>query len=85
MIGVKHTKKPHTLGTKLSKAIIGLGNKTLPYTQASAGTLAKGLGTVLGLGINNLLPNSSNTAELQYMPMGMLKQHRNKKSYLEKR
>lgn len=87
MLGVKHSKKPHTLGTKLSKTVVGLGNRILPYSQASAGTLASGIKHVTGLGISNLISNHSNSDEIRYMPSGMKHysgmKHKGK-SYLEK-
>lgn len=87
MLGVKHSKKPHTLGTKLSRTVVGLGNRVLPYSNVSASNIATGIKNIAGLGINNLLHNESNSDDVRYMPTG-IKHYpgmKHSKSYLEKK
>lgn len=66
-LGVKHKSLAYTLGSK----------QIIPHLVSNIISPNKPI--VTGLSVNQLIPNSSNASNIQYLPTGM------KQSYLEKR
>jgi hypothetical protein len=69
-LGIKHNGLMTTLGTKAKRLAYGLGTRLMPPQISNIIAPVK---TALELGsmISNLIPNKSNSADLQYMPTGV--------------
>lgn len=79
-LGKKANTQIHSLGVKSKSLAHTLGNKNTDIPNQIANLISPnkvGL-TITGIGVSNLIPNSSNSSSLQYLPTGM-------KSKLEKR
>ena len=77
MIGVKHSRKSHTIGQKGGAVINTVGQKLLPIGQT--------IHNVVSAGNQLIEAHKSVSSALNYLPMGLKHNESAKKSYLEKK
>ena len=83
-VGIKLSNKPFGLGVK-SHLTQSLGNKLNSYPNIR-NIITPDIPRISVLGINNLIPNHSNSSEINYHPTGLnLHKQKIRKSYLEKK
>ena len=69
-LGQKHNFQPKGLGVKSKSMAYTLGNRAFNQVSNMIAPNKPGL-QITGIGVNNLIPNKSNSADIQYMPTGM--------------
>jgi len=69
-LGQKLNSQSKGLGVKSKSMAYGLGNKSLNQVSNVMTPNKVGL-QMTGTGVSNLIPNKSNSADIQYMPTGM--------------
>ena len=78
-LGQKLNSQVKGLGVKSKSLVFGLGNKQAIIPHSISNIITPNKPIVAGLNLNQLIPNSSNTNNIQYLPTGL------KQSNLEKR
>jgi hypothetical protein len=77
MIGVKTSRKAHTVGQKLGMAINTVGQKLLPLAHSN-------VAHIVSPALNIIEAHKSNSSALNYLPMGLKHKEKSSKSNLEK-
>jgi hypothetical protein len=72
-LGQKLSSQSKGLGVKSKSMAYSLGNKSfvVPHQVSNIITPNKVGLQITGTGVSNLIPNNSNSADIQYMPTGM--------------
>ena len=78
MIGVKHSRKSHTIGQKGGAVINAVGQKLIPIGQST-------IPHIVSPALNLIEAHKSVSSALNYLPMGLKHNESAKKSYLEKK
>ena len=77
MIGVKHSRKPLSVGQKMGSVINSVGQKLIPIGQST-------IPNISSPALNLIESHKSVSSAINYLPMGLKHNEKSKKSYLEK-